>query len=156
VRACVILSELWLRKAIKVGEDRHAYALAHHLKHYGLKDDDHFSHHIIGAVGECAVAAFFQLRWNPNIGVITGVDVSGKIEVRARRLEGTGLDLAMRPKDKDDLPYVLVWVSQDYMTELIGWLYGWETKGKGQWCDSKQVWFIPPPYRGINELREHI
>ena len=149
------LSDAWIAKATDIGAQRHAYALSQGYRNYGTIDDGEERHHVAGAIGECAVAAHFKLPWKPNVGVITGVDVGNLIEVRTRILPGKGFDLAIRPDDKEDKPYVLTFVLKDNSVRLIGWLYGKEGKhGQrgGVWNEGRQVWFVPPPYRSISDL----
>lgn len=152
----VTLSPFWLRRAREVGRARHAYAVKHDLKHYGNIANDHESHHEVGAIAEAAVAKYLHLPWRANIGNIKGVDVGNVVEVRARRIPGTGTDLAIRPNDKDDKPYVLAWVHADDSVEIVGWLFGREGKNRGPWSAAKQVWFNPPPYRPIEQLLDII
>jgi hypothetical protein len=150
-RVVIRLSERWLARAIEVGMARRALAVERGDTHYGDvpktgdADDD-----IVGAIGECATAARLRLPWNPTVG--GGADVGGVIEVRARRYPGTGCDLAIRPKDRDDKPYVLAWVNADQSIEVVGWMYGRDGKNRGTWNEKKKVWFNPPPYRPLHEL----
>jgi hypothetical protein len=154
----IMLSDIWLAKAIAIGEARYLYAVEHALRMYGNIDysDQGDSLHIAGAISEAVVAKHFKLPWKPHIGVIDGIDVGGLIEVRARRVPGTGTDLAIRPDDKDDLPYVHSLVYADNSVTLKGWLYGRDGKGRGVWNSAKCVWFNAPPYRPISELEKII
>jgi hypothetical protein len=150
----VRLSPQWLARAIEVGKARNQFAEQQGYENYGELSGSTRDHHITGAIGECGVAKHFKLRWNPNVGVITGIDVGDKLEVRARRPSQTGGDLVIRPDDKDDRPYVLVWVNDDDSMVLKGWLFAKEAKGTGQWMQAMGIWFVPPPYRPISELAE--
>jgi hypothetical protein len=148
--------------AATIGMRRQIFAMSKSLRHYGkadlAKDDDvfdlAFDHHIFGAMAEFAVAKALNMFWAPNVGIIDGVDVGGRVEVRVRKIPGTGTDLAIRQKDTDGRPYVLALSRRDFSFDLVGWLYAEEGKGKGTFCEARQVWFVPPPYRSIEELAE--
>lgn len=156
----VALSDEWERRALAGGEGRQGYADGAGLRDHGeqqLAPDEGTAIHIVGCRAECAVAKVLRLPWIPNVGVITATDVGGKVEVRARRIPGRGTDLARRPKDKDEFPYVLCHVHGNTFgrIELKGWLFGLETRTRGgMWVASHRVWFIPPPYRTIESLIE--
>lgn len=127
----VTLSEKWIAKAIEVGKARNNYAIEHGQQNYGELYGDKLEHDITGAIGECAVAKHFQIKWQAKAGVRTSIDVNERVEVRSRGHKQAGRDLVIRPDDKDDYPYVLTWVRADYSVEIVGWLYGKEGKGKG-------------------------
>ena len=153
-RPLIILSQKWLNTSFDVGAARYENAVVNGYEHYGEADDAEESHHVVGAVGECATGKHYRLPWTPIIGDIHQTDVAGILEVRARREWGTGLDLAIRPKDAEEKPYkpfVLVWVYRDWSVRLIGWKYAKEGLC-GTWCKKKGVWFNPPPYRSIAYL----
>jgi hypothetical protein len=150
--------------AATIGMRRQVYAMSRNLRHYGKADlpkDDKvfdlaFDHHIFGAMAEFAVAKALNMFWSPNVGVIDGADVGGQVEVRVRKIPGPGTDLAIRQKDIDARPYVLVLSRRDFSFELAGWLYAQDGKGKGRYCEARKVWFVPPPYRPIEELADII
>src|SRR5262245_11852999 len=117
-----------------------------------------FDARIVAAVSELAVARALNLFWEPFIGPYYGGDVGGRVEVRLRRQPGFG-ELTMLDTDKDERPFVLVhWSLDERDMHLVGWLYGAEAKERaherGQWCDKKQCWFVPGPYRPIETLIE--
>lgn len=150
----VTLSEVWRNKAIEAGKARHAHATTNGWQRYGNGPDNPASYNINGCIAEVAVAKHFRLPWRANIGVIDRIDVGDKIEVRGRPIPGPGPDLPIRPKDKDDLPYVLAHVIEaDSTIRLVGWLYGHEGKDKPSiWDEACGCWWNPPPYRPISEL----
>ena len=144
-----------------VGVMRQVYAFTKDYKLYGNPDGSEalFEHHIAGAISEFAVARFLNLFWKPSIGETDNLDVGGLVEVRMRLIPGTGTDLAMRPKDHDDRPYVQVHLyrTRPHRPEIMGWIYGREGKRPGEPVDPKRlVWFIPPPYRPLSELVEWV
>lgn len=159
----MIMDLSWQELALcgDVGVRRQVAAFAKNLEQYGKPDGTEplFEHHIGGAISEFAVARFLNLFWEPSIGAIETVDVGGLVEVRMRLLPGTGGDLAMRPKDHDEKPYVLVHVYRErpHQPEIIGWLLGREGKRPGQALEPKRkVWFIPPPYHAPQGLVEWV
>jgi len=149
-----------------IGLRRQIFALANGLRHFGAMTmterqfnsaaDNAFDHHILAAMSEYVVARALNLFWEPSVGNTNGVDVGGLVQVRLRRVPGTGSDLAIRDKDIDDKPYVLVHYPGGLTFELKGWLFGREGKGRGQFNEQKNVWFVPPPYRSIDELLEWV
>jgi len=152
----ITLSDYWREKAIEVGKQRQASAIARNAVRYGVGENLE-SYHISGANGEAGVAKHFRLPWDYT--KIGGIDVGGLIEVRSRPI---GNDLPFRPKDhpKRALPYVLVWMKPDYSSmELKGWLYGHECMHedgselhKQRWNAKSGCWYNPPPYRPLDEL----
>lgn len=153
----VTLSPEWEDRATRAGNARQDYAEREGLRNFGreLPADISRARHIVGCRAECAVAKVLRLPWKPQVGVITGIDVGGKIEVRARRLPAQHCDLAHRDHDKDKPPYVLVYCHPDQSLELVGWLYGHEMRARAPGCDVRyKVTYIPPPYRDVVELIE--
>ena len=150
----VRLSPEWERRAKQGGYERQRYAESRNLEHFGgrpMTSLRALSNHIVGCRGECAVAKVLSLPWSVQAGVLTGVDVGGKVEARTRRMPDPHGDLAFRTKDKDDLPYVLVHAHRDGQLELIGWLYGHEARARGgDW--HYQICYVAPPYRDIKSL----
>jgi len=138
-----------------VGLRRQLLALARgHVPDGNADEDRYFDHHIFGAMAEFAVARATNLFWHASIGLDAGLDVGGCISVRLRRLPGTGTDLAIRRKDQDHVPQVLVHNhrGREFYFDLIGWLYTKEARERGVWNERSNVWFAPPPYRSIEEL----
>lgn len=151
----VILSSEWEGKARAAGLARQAFAERRNLPHYGgreMPNERAADNHIVGCRSECAVAKVLRLPWVPNVGILTGVDVAGRIEVRARRMPSHQCDLAFRPeRDKDALPYVLTHVWDDRIV-LVGWLYGHEARERKPLHQAYKISYIGPPYREIDEL----
>lgn len=144
-----------------VGARRQIAAFAQGRKSYGNQNGDEplFENHIAGAIAEFHVARHFNLFWSPSIGEVDSTDVGGLLEVRMRKLPGTGSDLAIRPKDIDDKPYVLVHVHRltPWQPKIVGWLFGGEGKRPSEPTDPlRGVWYIPPPYRPVSELEEWV
>lgn len=143
----VTLSSQELITAGTVGLRRHVAALSKDRRPaHGApanNGEDAFDHHIFGACAEFAVAKNYNLFWAPSVGLIDKCDVGGIIEVRSRRLHGTGIDLAIRPGDSDEKPYLLVHGDIPRF-HLIGWLFGREGKNAGVWNEKRRLWFHEP------------
>jgi hypothetical protein len=153
------------KEATEAAHGRHDFGEAHGYKNHieqGRKQD--VDAEVVGCLGELLCAHYFQLQFNPSVGVIDAVDCK-IFEVRTRRIE-SGKDLALKQRDKMRLPFVLVWINRD-RTEatLVGWLCGWEghqrakqakEAGRDLWQPSVRAWFIPPPYHSIASLEDWI
>jgi hypothetical protein len=150
----VVLTGQEMITAATIGVRRHVFALCSQLRPTdGAEangDGRAFDHHIIGAMAEFAVAKELNFFWSPNIGLVKKGDVGSSIEVRARRKNGSGLDLVLKPADDDDRIYVLVHCAAPVF-EIMGWLRGREGKNASfaQWNDQRNIWFIP-----VSELHD--
>jgi len=159
------LSEFWQNRAIEVGKQRQADALAAGYVRYCNGPDNPEIYHIHGAVTEAGVASQFKMRWDWEKRTVGGIDVGGLIEVRSRpAYKIDRRELGIRPRDRElgkaHLPFVLVWVYADLSMELKGWLYGWEgmheddeALHRARWNANSKCWYNPPPYRSIDELK---
>lgn len=77
------------------------------------------------AAAEIAVAKALNQYWGAGVTQGDQADVGSNIEVRWTRHENG--KLMIRPKDKDDRPYILVrGIAPDF--EIVGWIYGREGK----------------------------
>lgn len=167
----ITLSEYWRRKAIEDGQNKQDYCLETNAKPYGditsetvrsVGDDEWLKRNVWGSVGQCAVCALFKRPWKPEARTKNPIDVDGIINVRGRLLpKPYHADLPIKPhKDQDEIPTVLVhiWapVETDGIIDARGWLYGGEAKeiGKkrGVYNRAWECWFVPPPYRTMEEL----
>lgn len=151
------LSYQQMTTAAMIGVRRQISAMAKRRQHWGVlpsSETEAFDNHIIGAMAELCVAKAFNLYWDDAVGSVTGCDVGGLIEVRARRVNGSGLDLAMRPHDKPRKPYVLVHAAPPKFS-LIGWVYGADGWNAGQPNAKTGLRYVSatiPPLRPIGEL----
>src|SRR5215471_8587845 len=138
-----------------VGLRRHIAAIARSLDHHWSgTESDLFDHHIVGAMGEYAVASVFNLFWHEHVGDIGERDVGGLIDLRTRRPDN-GRDLAIRPKDKDGKPILLVHARPPEFA-LVGWIPS-ASQGRaiGEWNDRARVHFVPgavPPLLPVKQL----
>lgn len=111
-------------------------AIARHAQNVTLKrveaygaSGNSIDPHVIGAIGECAVAKYLNRFWSGSIGDITASDV-GRVQVRASRHKDPSLIL--HDRDADDDCFILVSVDGNKAT-LHGWLYGREGKLPEYW-----------------------
>jgi hypothetical protein len=152
----LILSPQELMTAAMVGVRRQISAMANGRAHWGVlssSETSAFDNHIIGAMAEFAVAKHFHLFWSDNVGSVTGRDVGGEIEVRCRRVGGSGLDLAMRPHDKPAMPYLLVHAAMPKFT-LVGWIYGCDAESLGMLNESTGLrYVVASSLRPLDELQ---
>ena len=150
------LSDFWKGKRHAVGKARQAYAIAHNLNDYaGFKVEDGEAAHIAGAIAEASVAKFLSLPWSPNVGKLDGIDVGNRVEVRSRRVPGTGLELPIRPKDKTGKPHVLVHVFEGENVDIVGWEFPEDTEGRRTWNEARGIWFVRAPYRTVETLLQY-
>lgn len=98
--------------------------------------------HITGSVGEACVAKHLGIYWLGK-GTFGGSDV-GDLQVRSTaNPEGK---LVLHKSDKDDSPYILVYVSEG-VGVIKGWVYGSEGKRQEFWGDptkkGRPAFFVP-------------
>ena len=154
------LSPHELTTAAMVGVRRQISAMTKNREDYCHNDSvDPFERHIMGAMAELAVARAFNLFWADGVGRVDGSDVGGLIEVRGRKIGGSGLDLGFKARgNKPDKPYLLVHCSLPRF-RLIGWLYGSEGVAIGKENSQLGVFFVPPivpPLHDAEELFNYI
>lgn len=109
---------------------------------YRARPEDAEMLDIRGAVGEACVAKYLGQYWL-GVGTFGGDDV-GQYQVRATGWkEGT---LRLHPKDRDDRPYISVYVCEGRGV-IHGWLTGAEGKQQRYWSDptrqGRPAFFIP-------------
>ena len=140
-----------------VGVQRQAYAIVKNLKDVGGADSSKaWEDSVVSAMCELAVAKALNLFWCPNVGITTGVDVGGAIEVRMCR--EANHRLVLRPSDKDDMPYVLVLAQPPHFT-ILGWLLGRDGK-KEEHLDyrnnGEELYFVKQRFlRSYPDLQIH-
>lgn len=112
--------------------------------------------HILGAVGEFAVAKRFRLFWSGNMGFLKAPDVA---DLEVRSTTGGGR-LILHPTSPDDHIFVHLAFGNG-LTEAVvrGWMFGREGKRPEWWKDPSQknrpAFFVPnewPPLREPEEL----
>jgi hypothetical protein len=114
-----------------------------------------------GLVAQCAVCALFKTPYRPEAGKKNPIDIGNVLNVRGRMMPRYQAELPIKPeKDQDEIPTILVrvWkpIETDGVLDAVGWLYGGEAKeiGKriGKWDGHYLCWYVPPPYRSMEEL----
>lgn len=145
IGSVLCLSPAELTHAIEVGKGRSAYALTNNCNpRNGQSVFDSEDHNIIGAIGEKAVATFFWLPWDGDVGRPGGLDVGG-YQVRSTTYERGSMIL--HPEDKDEHIFILVIV--DFVLtgrcRIVGWMRGSEGKQAKYWDATKPhpAYFIP-------------
>lgn len=97
--------------------------------------------HMLGAIGEIAVAKYVNQFWPFAVGVTRTRDVGGWIDVRATPLRHGRL--IIRPDDPDETPFVLAIVCDDLLPRVLlrGWVYAGEGRrtGKPTTYDAKRA-----------------
>jgi len=151
----IVLSDEWFAIAQDIGRRREAVANANGWVNYYANADTGEVRHAQGAVAEACVAKYLNLPWRPREGgdTILRGDVGDLVEVRCRN-PSRGRDLPIRPKDEMEKPYVLVHRLADNENDLVGWAFGYEARRRGRWNDRAKVWFLSPPLRPMERLRE--
>lgn len=116
------------------------------------QEDDPYALDLIGAAGECAVAAMLGVDWKPAVEPDTGIgDVNGW-QVKTTPHVGGHLLLHREYADLDR--FVLVVGSMPWF-EVMGWVYGYEGK-QSQWWRRLQAGrpCYCCPQRRLNPTRE--
>lgn len=101
-----------------------------------------FGPHVDGALAEMAVARHYGFYWSPTcVTNFKGLDGdAGPLQVRSTTQDPPRL--IVRPRDRDNRPYVLV-LSRAPHFELCGWLTGAEAKVI-EWARNQGEYFSVP------------
>jgi len=86
---------------------------------------------ILGAIGECAVAKWANKYWDGDIGNYDADDVQG---LQVRTVDSNSKRLIIHEEDKDEQPYILVYVDPPNVM-IKGWKFGNEGKNSKYWKD---------------------
>ena len=83
--------------------------------------------HIVGAMGELAVAQLLKITWRPVIGELDTKrgDLPGRLQIKS--VHQSNYRLLLRESDPEDFRYVLVYLTVLQAT-VIGWMHGSEVK----------------------------
>lgn len=156
-----------------IGVRRQVEAMLKGLEHVNQMDEkDGWGNHIDGACGELAFCLAYGFRWDGSVNTFRCKGDVGKLEIRAARYHKKKgpPSLIVRPFDKDEAPYVLVWLHHPDVFEIVGWAYGWEAK-QPEWlrnhgnrgpahfmpwslCHSMESCPMPEPSHFYEETRE--
>ena len=130
----------------QVGLQRHiANIAAGRADKHGATPGD-FGPHVIGAMGEMAVAKCLGTFWSGSTTFATrhAGDLPGGVEVRTTT-HANG-SLILHPTDPDDRRYVLVIAAPPVFT-VAGWIVAREGKVDACWRDptgkNRPAWFVP-------------
>ena len=142
-----------LHLAGSVGVLRMIYAIRTGRKRRpGINDEDAGPvQHILGAIGEQALARYLGVFWSGTIGTVhASADVGGCYQVRATERQSG--KLIAHDDDKDEQPFVLARVLLPDV-HLVGWLWGHEAKQSKFWrTDVPYPAFFAWPVRDIKTL----
>lgn len=100
---------------------------------YNCPEDKGWAAHIIGAIGEMALAIVTGCYWDGALGDYKADDVGGVYQVRSTD-NPWKQSLILHKSDADDKPFVLGTVHRLTVT-LEGWMYAREGKKKDWWKD---------------------
>jgi hypothetical protein len=125
----VVLSRYEIEQALFVAGQRNKSAADRELHgaHGAPEGEEGEALHVVGCLGEKAVAKHFNLYWNGSIDNNDAPDVGGLLEVRTRTKDS--YDLLLRDRDKKICPYVLVFGT---VTSPVFILKGWTTLKEGR------------------------
>jgi hypothetical protein len=112
--------------------------------------------HIMGAIGEAAVAQHYGIEWKPM--EFGGVDV-GRFEVRATDYKLGRL--VLHPGDRADCPYILARLNKLPVVVLVGWMLGRDGMAAEWWgeCNPERpnkrpaFWVPNDRLRDMEELK---
>lgn len=108
---------------------------------YGLKGVG-WNEGMVGALGEAAVAMYYNVYWSGSIGNLAASDV-GRLQVRTRTEDWH--NLILHDRDKDDDHFVQVYYDAPRFV-IAGWIKAKDGKQKKFWKDpagGRPAYFIP-------------
>ena len=114
---------------------------------HGSVEPERYQHHMLGCLGEYAVAVNQSLVWDGSRG-----QDAGPFEVRTTQMQSGYIPkLRIHPKDPDNKVFILVSVISHAKLRLCGWLMGIEGKRRDRWgspkilngVDPEPNWFRP-------------
>jgi hypothetical protein len=113
----------------------------HGVNYFGARDENSWSLHIEGALGEMALAKHLNVYYG-GTGSRGGFDVSN-VDVRTTVYQNGRLIL--HPSDDDDRKYYLL-TGHAGEYAVRGWIYGYDGKHSDYWDDPKGnrgAYFVP-------------
>lgn len=138
-----------LERAARIGVARAAHAIANNLKGQSQQKPQNFiPDHIQGAVGEYAVAKFFEIAWDGTIGRLDSWQEHGKtrpidvgpFEVKSRKYAKADLLISVdnvhdwQTNGAPKMPIILV-TGYHLDWTLAGWAYGDDVLSHGDWFE---------------------
>lgn len=110
---------------------------------------EEFTPHIIGCVGELAVAKALGVSWTGSVDTFRSVpDLEGGVQVRHRK--NPTWDLIVRSNDKDHETFILSRGMPPGAIEVVGWIKGSDAK-REEWLKDvgnygKPSYFVKAEY----------
>ena len=138
-----VVSLSWgeIRIAALVGIDRYLRAIARARTPNLRTTVNNWEAHIVGALGECAVATALDLHWNAGSPDLDHDGDLARLQIRATTRSSGGL--IVRPRDDDLSVFVLV-IEDPPRFYLPGWITGAEAKSERYYRDPDSS--IGDPY----------
>lgn len=144
----VSIDTIDFKAAINVATERTIQSILRNNKDSLSKKNwiDNLTTHIVGCIGEIAVAKGLNIQWDRSVGTYKNqADLSGNIEVRHR--SNPEFQLIVRDNDKDDSIYVLSRGMPPGAIEIVGWIYGHMAKKEEYKKDpggyGRPAYFVP-------------
>lgn len=144
----VSIDTIEFKTAIGVAADRAIQSITRNNKDSLSKKNwlDNLTTHIVGCIGELAVAKVLNITWNRSVGTYKSqADLGGRLEVRHR--SNPEFQLIIRDNDKDDSIYILSRGMPPGAIEIVGWIYGHMGKKEEYKKDpggyGRPAYFIP-------------
>ena len=141
----ITLTETEMRSASLVGIERQMDSMRKGSKDsYGFQGNP-WGNHVLGALGEKAVAKLLRVYWDESVGTYNeGYDV-GNYQVRTSASHYAGMTI--RHRDNDRKKYILV-TGTGPTFRIHGWMYAGEAKRHPEWLEDKQnrgspAFFVP-------------
>lgn len=113
---------------------------------------EEFSPHIVGCVGEMAVAKALGVTWTGSVDTFkTVADLGDRIQVRHR--SNPSWDLIVRHNDKDDDVFILSRGLPPGAIEVVGYIKGSDAKQE-KWLKDYGSWGRASYFVPASELKE--
>jgi hypothetical protein len=152
----VQLSPFEVLHAAQVGIGRAVSALRDGRPLEDGRLDLSFERHILGAVGEYAVARATDCCWRPAVGRLdTLIGDVGQLQVKATARPGG--HLIVRPHDPASFVYVLAIIKQacGLVVTLMGWVPGSEAKVEAFWRERDLALGVHRPGYWVPQAHLH-
>lgn len=144
-----MLSWFELIEAANGGVARHVRALHDERSFEGGREDAGFERHILGVIGEKALAKWLGVYYVPAVGRLDTEDGDVGLAYQVKATTRKGGSLIVRPQDAARFPFVLAIVDAPRVS-LMGWVEGVDAKVDEFWrpVDASRgvhqaAWFVP-------------
>lgn len=136
------------KTAINVATERTIQSILRNNKDSLSKKNwiDNLTTHIVGCIGEIAVAKGLGIQWDRSVGTYKNqADLGSNIEARHR--SNPGFQLIVREDDKDSSVYILSRGMPPDRVEVVGWIKGSDAKRPEYLKDygsyGRPAYFVP-------------